>query len=51
MARAERARITRDFTLFEGQDVVVSTCTFGEPHYALGASGVRLLALAGPAPL
>ncbi|MGH7295438.1 MAG: hypothetical protein ACRELB_10920, partial [Polyangiaceae bacterium] len=42
LLRAERARVSRDFTLFEGENVLVSTCTFDVPHYAIGASGVRL---------
>lgn len=42
LARAALARVSEDFTLFEGEDVVVSTCTFGVPHFAIGADSARV---------
>lgn len=43
LARARLARVADDFSVFEGEDVLVSTCTFGEPHFGIGADSARVL--------
>ena len=42
LARAERARLEGGFGAFLGEDALVSTCTFGVPHFGLGADAVRV---------
>jgi hypothetical protein len=41
-ARARLARVSQGFSLFEGEEIEVSTCTFGKPHFDLFSAGGRI---------